>query len=444
MRTKIFLFLIILFSAFLFSCESEIEEYEIPSTRQALSFYQVKFTSYPEYVTPPELEYELVEYTNEEGDLTTGVTVSGVPDADFIIIPDYLNVEGINYPVVEIDNNAFNSKPVKILAIPPTIKKIGVKAFENTNVEKLYIKDLKAWCNIYFVYKSETGNTFTQLKSWANPINQSTKVILNGEELTDLIIPEGVTEIKHFAFANLNCNTILLNDNLNSIYSNAFEGCTANKIIFGKSKTELNDYCFYKMDNLSDIVFNEVPDQIALDIFTNVENMSSTIKNIFIPSSNDFIATKFLVNFYFYNATTPFGYYNLFTLDGNPIEDMAIENVEKLYYYALAGARIKSLKIGEGLKLIYNFALYYMPLLERIELPASFEILYDDFNHCENLKEIRLHALLPPTLGASYLDYPSLPENLKDRCTLYVPAESIELYRNAPFWSSFINILPLD
>ena len=71
---------------------------------------------------------------------------------------------------------------------------IGVSAFESCpNIKGVYINDVAAWCSIYF-----GGNN-------SNPLEQNMKdggnhIYLNGEEIIDIAIPDGMTRVGDYAF----------------------------------------------------------------------------------------------------------------------------------------------------------------------------------------------------------------------------------------------------
>ena len=80
----------------------------------------------------------------------------------------------------------------------------------------MHINDLSAWCNISF------GG------SDANPLRYAKNLYLNGELVTELVIPDDVKEIKDYAFEHCRALTsVELPVSLRSIGENAFDGCTS-------------------------------------------------------------------------------------------------------------------------------------------------------------------------------------------------------------------------
>ncbi len=95
--------------------------------------------------------------------------------------------------VTSIGNYAFYDASFasldSLLTIPVSLKSIGTDAFSSYGISKTIISDLKAWCDIDF---SNAGS---------NPCFVSKNGLwLDDAEIIDLVIPEGVTEIKPYSF----------------------------------------------------------------------------------------------------------------------------------------------------------------------------------------------------------------------------------------------------
>ena len=108
--------------------------------------------------------------------------------------------------ITEIGGLAFGDcVAIKVIKIPSSVTKIGQSAFYNCNaLNTVEIEDLSAWCRINFVSLMST------------PVQSS--LLLNGEVLTELVIPDDVTEIPMYAFMNCkNIVSVRMSDNVISI-----------------------------------------------------------------------------------------------------------------------------------------------------------------------------------------------------------------------------------
>ncbi|MBR5205918.1 MAG: leucine-rich repeat domain-containing protein, partial [Alistipes sp.] len=130
------------------------------------------------------------------------------------------------------------------VTIPDSVTASGEDAFEYCNsLTSVYITDLSAWCNINFAY------------SCANPLCYANNLYLNGELVTNLIIPDSVTTIGEYAFYNCDSLTsIIIPDSVTTIGDAAFSGCDSLTSIFiPDSVTTIGEYAFYDCDSLTSV-----------------------------------------------------------------------------------------------------------------------------------------------------------------------------------------------
>ena len=76
--------------------------------------------------------------------------------------------------------------------IPASLESIGKNAFRYFNENcKVYVSDIGSWCEINFT------------NDYSNPMRRTQKIYdANGNEIVDVVIPEGITKISNFAFYN--------------------------------------------------------------------------------------------------------------------------------------------------------------------------------------------------------------------------------------------------
>ena len=116
--------------------------------------------------------------------------------------------------LISIGKNAFEyCVELESIAIPPSVTSIGSGAFFGCwRLKRVDIADLKAWCNINFDVS-------------ANPLDEAHNLYLNNRPVTELVIPQGVTEIKDYAFEGFGGTSVGIPESVTAIGKEAFKRC---------------------------------------------------------------------------------------------------------------------------------------------------------------------------------------------------------------------------
>lgn len=164
-------------------------------------------------------------------DLTTGVlTISGTG-----AITSHPWWRDKNYPirtvvieegVTSIGRGTFQDcYNLTSVTIPSSVTAIEDFAFFYCSLSEVHISDLAAWCNISFGWGSDYPYE-------SNPMQVGGRLYLNGELITNLRIPDGVTTIKKLAFIRISVDTVIVPESVSSIDVSTFTKGTFNKIVF--------------------------------------------------------------------------------------------------------------------------------------------------------------------------------------------------------------------
>ena len=293
---------------------------------------------------------------------------------DMTSSPWYTNKSSIKSVIIgegvtSIRDYAFsNCTYLTSITIPESLERIedegdsdDDKAFYNcTKLESVHISNLAAWCNIGF----EGYNS--------NPLRYAKYLYLNGEAVTDLVIPNTVTEIRPNAFYNYkNLVSVTIPNSVTRILGGTFEGC--------KNLVSVN---FAKDSKLTDISgFNDCTNLTSISI-------PESVKNIYSKA------------FYGCSSLTSI------TIPGNvvSIESMAFYKCSKLTSITIEGA--KSIASGA-------------------------------FGQCSNVESITCKTTTPPTLKSS------MSFGVNKDIPVYVPKTSISAYQSATYWKDFTNFQPM-
>lgn len=131
--------------------------------------------------------------------------------------------------VISIESSAFEGcAGITSVMIPESVKSVGDGAFYNClNLASVNITNIEAWCEI----------TFENV--YANPLSMGAVLYINGELLTEIVIPDSVTSIGMCAFMNCIELDSVKFENPNGWFCSQVFGATSGTVI---SSTDLQDY----------------------------------------------------------------------------------------------------------------------------------------------------------------------------------------------------------
>jgi len=353
------------------------------------------------------------------------------------LVTDLVIPDGIN----RIDDGAFcNATCLTSVTIPASVKEVGQAAFSGcTNLQGVYISDLAAWCDINFRYQN----------SGANPLRLAHNLYLNGQLITDLVIPEGVDSIKLNAFSDLQCITSLsISKSVKYINGDAFSRCTnLLTILYNAKRCEdlpngqigFRDGGSY-VPPISSVIFGNEVERIPASLFRDLSNITELVipSNVKEIGELGFYGCSGLQKVTFENGIEKIGNYSFYQC--SKIDSIVIPNsVTQIGMYAFYGcSSVKYASISNQLINIREYTFSGCRSLEGIVIPASVETIGQHaFDGCRSMQYVTCEAINPPVCGTQTFNYvdKSIP--------LYVPAASMETYAQADQWRDFSDIRPI-
>ena len=408
--------------------------------------------SYEEASTVATLEgvftdYDYYEYTHfDEFEYFTGVQrvennlFKDWVSLESIVIPD--NVKSIGYrafdscqklssivvpnQVSTIYGYAFiNCTGLVSVTLPKSLREIASNAFSNCpNLTTLYISDLVAWLNCSLANWS--SNPLAGEEDWSSAMSDEKErhLILNGDEVVDVVIPQEVTAINAYSFTG--CNNILsitVHEGITSIGVGAFGSCTRlSHIALPSALSIIEDATFFNCHGLKSISLPSGLRSIRAMAFDGCKGLLS----IELPDN--------------VTEIKKYAFHGCMSLEEVTLPRY-VSSIEDATFYACTG--LKRLVLPQYIKTIGYNAFSACIQLETVSIPSEIiqSINGRAFADDTSLKSITIHASTPPSLS-----YDSL-ENTNDQFIIYVPAESVELYKTKQYWknySSRIQALPGD
>lgn len=200
-----------------------------------------------------------------------------------------------------------------------------------------------------------------------------------------------VNVIEGFAFYQTGIQSITLPVGLKEIQNNAFEGAHLSEIELPEGLETLPPFCFKDCEALTKVTLPTTLTTIEYEAFANCGLTSIDLQNVVSLGQRIFANCS----------------------------------------------QLSQVRMGDALTDMHGEAFLACTALTTIELPSMVHIIGEEFNGCSNLKQIYCKSITPPETM-----YCPMGEIDMSDIKLYVPAPSVNLYRNSSGWSSFYNIYP--
>lgn len=272
--------------------------------------------------------------------------------------------------------------------------------------------------------------------------------------LTSIFLPADIEEISEYCFEDAKkLTTISLPRNLRTIKEWAFSNCVnLSNLIFPSSLNNIERYAFYKCISLPSVL--KLP--ISLQ---NIDGSSfarcDQIKEFSIPNG----AVYTIVDGVLFSSDLS----TLILFPGKEGKYEVPTGTIKLGKGSFKCAIINELKLPNTLRTIEEKSIGACYNLTEIKIPEGVTDIGDDCIHnCKNLSFIELPSTLDRIGSWSLVNllnkdkqykvvchapYPPQAKGMlcdtDNKATLYVPQESVELYKITPIWKTFSRILPI-
>ena len=324
--------------------------------------------------------------------------VTEISDTSFIDIPSEIIVDGYTFPVVGLADFKITNEKLNHLSIPPSIKYIDAN-FADSQVDNLFIEDLKSWCGIKFKELSYHAD-IPYIDTESNPMYYSSEVYIDGEPIKNkIVIPDGIEEISDFAFNISKVDTIVIGNDVKRIGRRSFYHCfNISGISLGESVKVIDDEAFPGF--LLGLENFRLPDSIeaigynTLDCIGTI-NIPSSLKKLGIYN----FRLVDVVNISSLESFASIQYYSSLYHNEEANPDMAF-NFFYGYDLALNGELIEELVIPENIETIHSGAFCNVNSLSSVTIQEGVKnLIWDCFSHCDNLERVTIAGSVEETRG---------------------------------------------
>ena len=323
---------------------------------------------------------------------------------------DCSNLTSITIPegVTNILSSTFSDcNSLTDITIPSSVTGISSYAFYGcSSLTVVYITDLTAWCNISF-YNYDS-----------NPLSYANNLYVNGELVTELVIPDDVKNVSSYAFYNCSSlSSIMIPNNVISIGNSTFSGCSnLTSITLPSSVTSIGSYAFYNCSSLLSIIIPKGVTNIGASMFYGCSSLTSiTIPDSVISIGDSaFYGCSSLTNITGSNGVTNIGgssfygcsslteiiipasvtsigsytFYNCSSLISIIIPE-GVTNIGASMFYGCSS--LTSITIPDSVTSIGSYAFYNCGCLANIKIPNGVTSIGESaFRNCNTLTNITI------------------------------------------------------
>ncbi|MBR2116137.1 MAG: leucine-rich repeat protein [Alistipes sp.] len=327
---------------------------------------------------------------------------------------------------------------IRSITIPSSVKNFGAAAFYNCNsLNAVHIEDLAEWCS----------NKFSE--SNANPLSNGGRLFIGDNEVTHLIVPEGVTEINSFVLDGCtSVNNITIGSSVKRIHQYAFYYCAnLESITIPQSVAQIDDLAFVGCSKLNsfDSPFASTDSRCLIMDNTIIAFAPAAIREYTLPEGittiGDFVfcLCNELEHITLSNTLTTIGDQAFFACES--LKEIAMpDSVTNIGFSAFYGCQsLENVSFGR-VRIIDSNAFNGCSSLKTIDLPMYVESIgAAAFSGCSALESVYCHPTVPPVVAAD-----SFSDNAPNR-TFYVPRTSEAVYEQALGWSGYASAIePYD
>ena len=422
----------------------------------------------------------------ELDDATQTASVASCTDHSYykltsVTIPSSINYNDVTYTVTSIDGWIFgdNCLELESVYLPNSLIRIGEYAFSFcrslTNVDiPNSVTEIGQYAfgevpNVTYS-GSATGapwgahclNGYVEGRLVYKDESKTDLLICSYAETGDVVIPEGVVSIADWAFYACRIASVSIPSSVTSIGESAFESCRdMTRLTINNSAASIGNRAFLWCTQLTEATLGANITSIGEGAFSECYLLTGIV----IPNS---VTTIGKWAFWMCYAMTSVTLSNAITrieektfAQCSKLENIVIPyGVTYIGEYAFSECEnLTHIEFSGSVTTIDENAFYNCPALTEVVLPNSVtSIGLSAFEDCKALKNISLGSNLTIIGDGAFMYCPNVttiinqvvtPQEItyftfahvnKSTCVLYVPKESIDLYKAAEVWKDFLQI----
>ena len=270
--------------------------------------------------------------------------------------------------------------------------------------------------------------------------------------LTSVTIPNSVTTIGDVAFSDCSSLTsVTIPDSVTTIGNSVFSYCRSlTSVTIPDSVTTIGHWAFSDCSSLTSVTIPDSVTTIGDAVFAVCRNLrefngkyaSEDGRCLIIDGTLNSFAPAGLTEYTIPNSVTTIGeraFFGCHSLTSVTIPDSVTTIGDWVFYEC---SSLTSVTIPDSVTTIGEYAFYYCRSLTSVTIPDSVTTIgAGAFAWCSSLKSVYCKTVTPPTAILDYWgEWDAFDDNASGR-KIYVPAESVEAYKSASYWSDYADAI---
>ena len=344
---------------------------------------------------------------------------------------------GVDLPegVTRIGQQAFGvCLELDSIALPSTLRQVDARAFvECTSLTAVYTPSQEAWLSIRFADRN------------ANPVSLSHRLLVAGQELEHLTVPQAVTSLSPYALVD--CTTlrsVAMHDGVTTVGTSALEGCTAlTTVTMPAAMSSLGARAFYGCTALTGLAVPSGIERLENDLF----NGCASLTGVSLPDGLTSIGNAVFNGCSSLTAIAiPEG---VTTIGANALKGcsrLAAASLPTTLTAIGEGAfhscsSLAAVTIPDGVRAVEGQTFYRCSRLRELTLGKQLEtIALKAFDGCAGLAAITCRGSVPPAVA----NPDCFVRSIYSTARLMVPASALALYKRTGIWPWFTNMVGIN
>jgi len=254
----------------------------LPSTMSTVGFAAFAYCDGLQEVTFDGCDVTLVEYAFHHCPSLASVNFS---DNQTVIGPyAFSNCSALTQAVLpphlkEIGPYAFTGcSSLRQVVVPASLQEVGESAFSQcSSLSRVDVPSVKDWCRISF--KNATSS----------PLTSANHLYVDGGEVRQLVIPEGITAINDYAFYGCEgLEKVVIGDEVSMVGNEAFYGCKGlAEVSLGDGVLTVGSKAFSSCDSLAVLSLGQAVQTIGPKAFSSCYALLDITSQAMVPPALD-------------------------------------------------------------------------------------------------------------------------------------------------------------